>query len=120
MAGSANITANDNTLKTKGSQGGSVKQVTMHKKAAYLQSLNESEKAANFKIIDKMNKRINFLRNPRFKANKAPITLNKVSGLVVIYRNQLARPLIKIIPSSLSQSRFCLWTTRSMVFTRSL
>lgn len=49
-----------------------------HKKAAYLQSLNESEKAANFKIIDNMNKRINFLRNPRFKANKAPITLNKV------------------------------------------
>jgi hypothetical protein len=30
-------------------------------KAAYLQSLNESEKAENFKIIDNMNKRINFL-----------------------------------------------------------
>lgn len=51
---------------------------TQHKKAAYLESMNESEKAANFKIIDNMNKRINFLRNPRYKTTKAPITLDKV------------------------------------------
>ena len=36
-------------------------------KPAYLQSLNESEKQANFKIIEKMNKKISFLKNPRFK-----------------------------------------------------
>jgi 16S rRNA G527 N7-methylase RsmG len=58
-----------------------MKNVTTHKKAAYLMSLNESEKAANFKIIDSMNKRVNFLRNPRFKKNKAAFALNKVSVL---------------------------------------
>jgi hypothetical protein len=30
-------------------------------KAAYLQSLNESDKIREFKIIDNMNKRVNFL-----------------------------------------------------------
>jgi hypothetical protein len=44
-------------------------------KPAYLQSLNESEKQANFKIIEKMNKKISFLKNPRFKVNKAPIIM---------------------------------------------
>ena len=37
-----------------------------YKKPAYLQSLNESEKAENFKIIDNMNKKISYLKNPRF------------------------------------------------------
>ena len=49
-----------------------------YKKPAYLQSLNESEKAENFKIIEKMNKRVSYLRNPRYKTNAAPITLNTV------------------------------------------
>jgi hypothetical protein len=44
-------------------------------KPAYLQSLNESEKQANFKIIEKMNKKISFLKNPRFKVNKSPIIM---------------------------------------------
>lgn len=72
--GSAGNTAND--TKVKGEQSSTLKKVSTHKKAAYLQSMNEAEKAANFKIIDNMNKRINFLRNPRFKSTKAPITLN--------------------------------------------
>jgi hypothetical protein len=37
--------------------------------------LNESEKQANFKIIEKMNNKISFLKNPRFKVNKAPIIM---------------------------------------------
>ena len=49
-----------------------------YKKPAYLQSLNESEKAENFKIIEKMNKRVSYLRNPRYKTSGAPITLNTV------------------------------------------
>jgi len=40
-----------------------------------LQSLNESEKQANFKIIEKMNKKISFLKNPRFRVNKSPIIM---------------------------------------------
>jgi hypothetical protein len=51
--------------------------VTKKKKSkpAYLQSLNESEKQANFKIIEKMNKKISFLKNPRFRVNKSPIIM---------------------------------------------
>jgi len=48
-----------------------------NKKPAYLQSLNESEKAENFKIIDNMNKKISYLKNPRYKKNKAPILMTK-------------------------------------------
>lgn len=70
---------NTGDAKATNEQTGTIRKVTKHKKAAYLQSLNESEKADNFKIIDKMNKRVNFLRNPRYKINKAPIMLNKVS-----------------------------------------
>lgn len=70
--------ASDGTKPKADQTAGGEKTVVKHKKAAYLQSLNESEKIANFKIIDNMNKRINFLRNPRYKSNKAPITLNKV------------------------------------------
>ena len=50
-------------------------------KPAYLQSLNESEKQANFKIIDSMNKKISYLKNPRHKINKAPILMTTVSDL---------------------------------------
>ena len=56
---------------------------TLKKKPAYLKSLNESEKEANFKIIDNMSKRISFLRNPRFKSNKCPVTLNKAAGTIL-------------------------------------
>lgn len=48
-------------------------------KPAYLQSLNESEKQANFKIIEKMNKKISFLKNPRHKVNRAPILMTEAS-----------------------------------------
>lgn len=53
--------------------------VTKKKKSkpAYLQSLNESEKQANFKIIEKMNKKISFLKNPRFRVNKSPIIMTE-------------------------------------------
>lgn len=44
-------------------------------KPAYLQSLSQSEKAENFKIIDNMNKKIAYMKNPRYKVSKAPITM---------------------------------------------
>jgi hypothetical protein len=49
-----------------------------YKKPAYMQSLNEAEKAENFKIIDNMNKKISYLKNPRFKVNKSPIMMTQV------------------------------------------
>lgn len=63
-------------------------------KPAYLQSLNEQEKQANFKIIEKMNKKISFLKNPRFKVNKAPIIMTEAA------RNKLAFELSSIKNSS--------------------
>lgn len=39
--------------------------------------MNESEKQANFRIIEKMNKKISFLKNPRYKKNMAPITMTE-------------------------------------------
>jgi len=61
-----NVTAEGDTKKLSAKKRG---------KPAYLQSLNESEKQANFKIIEKMNKKISFLKNPRYRVNKAPIIM---------------------------------------------
>ena len=47
-----------------------------------MQSLNEQEKAENFKIIDNMNKKISYLKNPRFKVSKCPILFTQVSILI--------------------------------------
>lgn len=69
---------NGETGKGSQEQSTTIKKITKYKKPAHLKSLNEAEKAANFKIIDSMNKKVNFLRNPRFKKNRAPIMLNKV------------------------------------------
>ena len=43
-----------------------------------MQSLNSKEKEQNFKIIESMNKKIGFKKNPRFKVNKVPITVEQV------------------------------------------
>ena len=54
-----------------------------------MQSLNEAEKAENFKIIDNMSKKITFLKNPRFKVTKAPIMMTDVSHSNNCRRNKL-------------------------------
>lgn len=46
---------------------------------AYMQSLNQKEKEDNFKIIENMNKKISYRKNPRFRVNKAPILFTMVS-----------------------------------------
>ena len=59
-----------------------------------MQSLNESEKQANFKIIDSMNKKISYLKNPRYKVNKAPILMTTVSILgIAHFKLQFAAPV---------------------------
>ena len=69
----------DLTLKSKagGKSDTVVTENTLTKKSkpAYLQSLNESEKQANFRVIENMNKKISFLKNPRHKKNRAPIIM---------------------------------------------
>ena len=43
-----------------------------------MQSLNSQEKEQKFKIIDSMNKKIGFKKNPRFKVYKVLITVEQV------------------------------------------
>lgn len=71
MAGATAIAAGETAVTN---DGGATKKKA---KPAYLQSLNESEKQANFKIIEKMNKKISFLKNPRHKTNRAPILMTE-------------------------------------------
>jgi len=47
-------------------------------KPAYLNTMSEAEKQANLKVIENMNKRLNYLKNPRFKTDKAPPLLSTV------------------------------------------
>jgi len=48
---------------------------------AYLQKMNSSEKAANEKIIQSMQKKINYLKNPRFRINRPPVSFQQVRVL---------------------------------------
>ena len=52
-----------------------------------MQSLNEAEKAENFKIIDNMSKKITFLKNPRYSVNKVPIMMTNVSKNIHTLKN---------------------------------
>lgn len=49
-----------------------------YKTASYLNAMNENEKLLNHKIIRNMNKRINFLKNPRFVAENPTITIRSL------------------------------------------
>ena len=76
---------------TGGTQAGSLTQTKnllqkRKSKPAYMQSLNEHEKAENFKIIDNMNKKISYKKNPRYTVNKAPILFTQVSRITVKQR----------------------------------
>jgi hypothetical protein len=73
--------SNPNIVLQQNLMNESAKQTNLLKKPklpAYMQSLNSQEKAENFKIIDSMNKKISYKKNPRFKINKAPIFFTKV------------------------------------------
>ena len=50
----------------------------------YLNAMNEIEKEINHKIIKNMNKRINYLRNPRFAIKRPLMTFNTVLNKEVI------------------------------------
>ena len=48
----------------------------------YLKAMTEIEKEINHKIIKNMSKRIQYLRNPRFKKDIAPITFDEIKNKV--------------------------------------
>jgi len=64
-------------------QTGDLNQTTSQKAStrrsipAYLQKMNSSEKAANEKIIQSMQKKINYLKNPRFRINRPPVSFQQ-------------------------------------------
>ena len=49
-----------------------------YKKPAYLNTMSEAEKDANLKVIENMNKRLNYLKNPRYKVDKPIILMSSV------------------------------------------
>ena len=49
-----------------------------YKKPAYLNTMSEAEKDANLKVIENMNKRLNYLKNPRYKVDKTIILMSSV------------------------------------------
>lgn len=49
-----------------------------YKTALYLNAMNENEKLLNHKIIRNMNKRINFLKNPRYVQQEPTITIREI------------------------------------------
>ncbi|KRX10489.1 hypothetical protein PPERSA_08791 [Pseudocohnilembus persalinus] len=49
-----------------------------YNKIDYINQMNFEDKKANQKIINQMNKRINYLKNPRFRVNRAPIQFNQI------------------------------------------
>ncbi len=50
-----------------------------YKKPAYLNTMTEAEKEANLKVIDNMNKRLNYLKNPRYKTEMPHIPMSTVT-----------------------------------------
>jgi hypothetical protein len=43
------------------------------------QEMNEEERYMNEEIIQRMNKRVNFLKNPRFKESKRPVAFTDLT-----------------------------------------
>lgn len=91
------------------------------KKPAYMQSLNEQEKAENFKIIDNMNKKISYKKNPRYKINKGPILFTQVDNRrIKLNRRPTARIPTPKTRSASSPQSFSSSTTKSTGSTRYL
>ena len=87
----------------------------------YMQSLNQQEKAENFKIIDNMNKKISYKKNPRFKINKAPILFTKVRlNCIIWHRVSMGQYKIEQIHLEWNPRSCSLQTIRLMEFMKYL
>jgi len=62
------------------SLGGTLKTTTRRSVPTYLQKMNLAEKAANDKIIQSMQKKMNYLKNPRFRINRPPISFQQANS----------------------------------------
>ena len=52
--------------------------IKKYHKPSYLNVMSEAEKEANIKVLQSMSKRLNYLKNPRYKDNKSPILISTV------------------------------------------
>ena len=66
------------------SLGGTQKTSTRRTVPTYLQKMNLAEKAANDKIIQSMQKKMNYLKNPRFRINRPPISFQQVITFIIL------------------------------------
>ena len=96
-----------------------------YKVPEYLKAMTEIEKEINHQIIKNMSKRIHYLRNPRFKEDKAAITFDQVKDQVrklspllidspLYNRNMKARSGTQTLTSELTQRSWSSRTTRTM------
>lgn len=60
------------------------KVIKKFRKASYLSVMSEAEKEANVKVLESMNKRLNYLKNPRYKVSKPPILMSTVILVVTL------------------------------------
>jgi hypothetical protein len=63
----------------KQSTTNAMKAIKKYRKPAYLNTMSEAERDANLKVLETMNKRVNYLKNPRYKTSKSPILMSTVS-----------------------------------------
>jgi len=75
-------------------------------KPAYLQSLSQSEKAENFKIIDNMNKKIAYMKNPRYKVSKAPITMTTANRDALEAKQAQNNTSFRVEPTTVNFSQY--------------
>ncbi len=67
-----------------------------YKVPEYLKAMTEIEKEINHQIIKNMSKRIHYLRNPRFKVDKAAITFDEVKDKVSCFTSVITDPNVEI------------------------
>ncbi|CAD8087121.1 unnamed protein product [Paramecium primaurelia] len=80
----------------------SLKPVTQKKnKSNFLLEMNEKDKEINNQIIKNMNKRVNYLKNPRFKINKAPVLFSYINTKqdIVVEKDQITS--FRVFPKQL-------------------
>lgn len=74
-------TGNDEPMSArtaKQSTANAMRTIRRYRKPAYMSTMSEAERDANLKVLENMNKRVNYLKNPRHKTNKSPILMSTV------------------------------------------
>ena len=60
------------------------KESSKRKIPSYLQKMNSADRAANDKVIQSMQKKINYLKNPRFRISRPPVSFQQVATSIFV------------------------------------